>query len=36
MEAATKFTFDLAADLLSAQREFALQMTSALIPPKTL
>jgi hypothetical protein len=35
MEAATKFTFDVAADLLSAQREFALQLVSAFVPAKT-
>jgi hypothetical protein len=35
MEAATKYTFDVAADLLNAQREFALQLTSALVPAKT-
>ncbi len=32
VEAATKYTFDVAADLLNAQREFALQLTNALIP----
>jgi hypothetical protein len=35
LEAATKFTFDLAADLLSAQREFALQLVSAFAPART-
>ena len=35
MEAATKYTFDVAADLLNAQREFALQLTNALVPAKT-
>jgi len=35
VEAATKYTFDVAADLLNAQREFALQMTQALVPSKT-
>jgi len=35
LEAATKYTFDVAADLLNAQREFALQLTSALVPVKT-
>ena len=35
VEAATKYTFDVAADLLSAQREFALQLTNALAPAKT-
>jgi len=36
VEAATKFTFDLAADLLNAQREFALQLTSVLVPQKSV
>ena len=35
VETATKFTFDLADDLLTAQREFALQLTSAFVPAKT-
>jgi hypothetical protein len=35
VEAATKYTFDVAADLLNAQREYALQLTSALVPAKT-
>ena len=35
MEAATKYTFDVAADLLNAQREFAIQLTNTLIPTKT-
>ena len=35
VEAATKYTFDVAADLLNAQREFALQLTSALTPAKS-
>jgi hypothetical protein len=35
MEAATKYTFDVATDLLNAQRDFALQLTNALIPVKT-
>jgi len=35
LEAATKYTFDVAADLLNAQREFALQLTSALTPAKS-
>jgi hypothetical protein len=34
VEAATKYTFDVAADLLNAQREFALELTSALAPAK--
>jgi hypothetical protein len=35
VEAATTFTFDLAADLLKAQRDFALQLTNVLVPAKT-
>jgi hypothetical protein len=35
VQAATKFTFDVAADLLNAQREFALQLTSVLVPAKS-
>jgi hypothetical protein len=35
MEAATNYTFDVAADLLNAQRDFALQLTSTLVPAKT-
>ena len=35
MEAATKYTFDVAADLLNAQRDFALQLTSTLVPART-
>jgi len=34
VEAATKFTFDLAADLLTAQREFALQLANVFVPEK--
>ena len=34
-EAATKYTFDLAADLLNAQRDFVLQLTNVLVPAKT-
>lgn len=34
LDAATRYTFDVAADLLSLQREFALQLTNTLIPPK--
>ncbi|MEP7194079.1 MAG: hypothetical protein ABI903_14580 [Actinomycetota bacterium] len=33
--AATKYTFDLASELLNAQRDFALQLTSTLVPAKT-
>lgn len=36
VEAATKYAFDLAADLLSAQREYVLQLASALVPEKTI
>jgi len=32
LEAATKYTFDVAADLLNAQRDFALQLTNVLVP----
>ena len=35
LEAATKYTFDVASDLLNAQREFALQLTNTLVPAKT-
>jgi hypothetical protein len=34
LEAATKYTFDVAADLLNAQREFAIQLTNTLVPAK--
>jgi hypothetical protein len=34
LEATTKYTFDLAADLLNAQRVFALELTNTLIPAK--
>ena len=34
IETATKYTFDVAAELLNAQRDFALQLTSALAPAK--
>jgi hypothetical protein len=34
VEAATKFTFDLATDLLNSQRDFALQLTNVLVPVK--
>lgn len=33
-EALTKFVFDFTADLLNAQRDFALQLTSVLVPEK--
>jgi hypothetical protein len=32
VEAATKYTFDVAADLLNAQRDFAVQLTNTLLP----
>ena len=32
LEAATTYTFDVAADLLNAQRVFALQLTNVLVP----
>ena len=35
LEAATKYTFDFATDLLNSQREFALQLTGAFTPAKT-
>ena len=35
LEAATKYTFDVAADLLNAQREFVIQLTNTLVPAKT-
>jgi hypothetical protein len=34
VEAATQFSFDVAADLLSAQREYALQLAKVLVPVK--
>ena len=36
LAAATKYTFDVASDLLSAQRNFALQLTSTLSPAKAV
>lgn len=36
LQAATRYSFDIAADLLNAQREFALQLTSALALSKTV
>jgi hypothetical protein len=36
VEAATKYAFDVASDLLVAQRDFALQLASVLIPEKTV
>jgi hypothetical protein len=35
LETATLFAFDVAADLLNAQREYALALTRALAPAKT-
>jgi len=35
LQAATKYTFDLASDLLSAQRDFVVQLTNVLVPAKT-
>jgi hypothetical protein len=35
VEAATKYTFDVAADLLNAQRDFALQLANVLVPEKS-
>lgn len=34
-QTATKYTFDVATDLLNAQRAFALQLTNTLLPAKT-
>jgi hypothetical protein len=36
LEAATKYSFDVAADLLNAQRVFALQLTNTLLPAKAV
>jgi hypothetical protein len=35
MEASTMYLFDMASDLLNAQRAFALQLAGALVPEKT-
>jgi hypothetical protein len=35
VEAVTTYSFDFAADLLAAQREFAMQLTAALAPAKS-
>ena len=35
VEAATKYTFDVAADLLTAQREFALSLASVFVPQQS-
>ena len=36
MQAVTNFAFDIAGDLLSTQREFALELTKVLLPTKTV
>jgi hypothetical protein len=36
VEAATKYAFDVASDLLVAQRDFALQLASVFIPEKSV
>jgi hypothetical protein len=36
LETATKYTFDVATDLLGAQRDFAMQLASAFVPVKTV
>jgi hypothetical protein len=36
LEAATKYSFDVATDLLNAQRDFALQLTNVLLPSKSI
>ena len=36
LEAMTKFTFDVATDLLNAQRDFALQLANVLTPDKSV
>ena len=35
MQAATKYAFDVASDLLNAQRAFAVELTTVLLPAKT-
>jgi len=35
VEAATRYTFDFAADLLNAQRDFTLQLVKVLVPEKS-
>ncbi len=35
VEAATRYTFDVAADLLNAQRDFTLQLANVLVPKKS-
>jgi hypothetical protein len=36
IEAATRFTFDVAADVLNAQRDYALQLVNVLAPAKSV
>ncbi|HEY8820748.1 MAG TPA: hypothetical protein VIM49_02190 [Dermatophilaceae bacterium] len=36
MDAVTTYAFDLATDLLTAQRDFALQLSSAFVPQKSV
>lgn len=36
VEATTKFGFDMAVELLNAQRDFALQLANVLVPAKTV
>lgn len=36
VEAATRFTFDIAADLLNAQRDFALKLANVLVTDKSV
>jgi hypothetical protein len=36
VEAATKYTFDVATDLLNAQRDFTLQLANVLLPVKSV
>jgi hypothetical protein len=36
VEAATKYTFDVATDLLNSQRDFALQLANVLVPVKSV
>jgi hypothetical protein len=36
VEATTKFGFDVASDLLNAQRDFALQLASVFVPAKSV
>lgn len=36
VEAATRFTFDVAADLLAAQRDFALQLADVFTPARSV